>query len=192
MKSTKKKSAPKEIKRKKGHGAKTQKPFNLERMTVRERYALFGIIECTDEGPSCSFVSLKEFLKADEEVLLVLLKKLERNECIVILDPDMNCGQIMIMERARSFMEDNHPDGHNIEECNMKVRDVVHPGKRSQFSGKRLFRKVSENPRREGTHGWHSWKAITYDGIPYEDYLTNRGRLLDLSWEVKKGRVEVK
>jgi len=68
-------------------------------------------------------------------------------------------------------------------------------GRTSAAEGKHLH-KVGEfkktNPRREGTHGWKSWEAISKDGISYEDFIAAGGRNRDLMHDVNLGRIELK
>lgn len=64
-------------------------------------------------------------------------------------------------------------------------------GRKSQYAGKKLFKKVKENPRRKDTWGWKSWEILK-DGMAYEDYLMAGGRLKDLDWDISKGNIEVK
>lgn len=65
------------------------------------------------------------------------------------------------------------------------------PGPRSGFSGKKLYKKVDGNPRREGTWGWKSFNLIK-DGMTYEQYKAGGGRNNDLTWDIEHGFVEVK
>ena len=64
-------------------------------------------------------------------------------------------------------------------------------GRKSQYAGKKLYRKTQENPRRKGSHGFHSFEVIE-DGITYEEFLERGGRLKDLDWDISKGHVTVK
>lgn len=68
-------------------------------------------------------------------------------------------------------------------------------GRSSAAEGKRIY-KVGEfkktNPRREGTHGFKSWEAISKDGISYDDFIAAGGRNRDLMHDVKLGRIELK
>lgn len=66
------------------------------------------------------------------------------------------------------------------------------PGPKSKFSGGKIYRKVKENPRREGTHGHKSFEAILYDGITFEEFRANKGRTKDLSWDLDRGVVEIR
>lgn len=52
----------------------------------------------------------------------------------------------------------------------------------------KIIKKVVENPRRKGTHGFKSWEKIE-DGMTVAQYLQEGGRANDLQWEVKKGHV---
>lgn len=65
------------------------------------------------------------------------------------------------------------------------------PGPRSNSSGKKLYKLVDKNPRREGTHGWKSFNLIK-DGMSYEDYKAAGGRNNDLAWDVEHKFVEVR
>jgi len=58
-------------------------------------------------------------------------------------------------------------------------------GRVSEFSGKTIKSKVPENPRREGTQGFESFKIVLANpGITYEDYLAAGGRRQDLAWDL--------
>jgi len=61
----------------------------------------------------------------------------------------------------------------------------------SKYAGKKLIKKVKENPRREGTHGWHSWSKFK-SGDTYETAIKNGSRRVDLDWDIKHGHLEVK
>lgn len=64
----------------------------------------------------------------------------------------------------------------------------------SKFSGKTIFPKVSDNPRRAGTHGFNSFEIIRGQsaGVPYEQYIAQGGRTQDLKWDLDRGWCEVK
>ena len=60
-------------------------------------------------------------------------------------------------------------------------------GRRSKLNGKRLISTREVNPRREGSHGWHSHNIIlVHPGITYEDYRSAGGRNNDLRWDVER------
>lgn len=179
-------------KKKKAKPTKAAKAFDLHLLTAREVWVLYAMRACSEGRADCPLASLKEYLEADEQILDTVLKKLARNGCIQIDDTNLTSGSATIMPNAMAFLEEHHPDGAGISRVDMTKKDIVHPGKRSKYSGKRIYRLTKDNPRREGTHGWHSWNAITEDGMTYEDYLANRGRLKDLDYDVQKKFVEVK
>jgi hypothetical protein len=65
----------------------------------------------------------------------------------------------------------------------------------SQHSGKVIFTNLKDNPRREGTFGWHSFeivRAAGKRGVKYEDYRAAGGRPNDLQWDIDHGYVELK
>lgn len=70
------------------------------------------------------------------------------------------------------------------------------PGPKSKFLGKKIYLKVKENPRREGTHGHKSFEILKdlgfNRGMPYEEYKQLKGRNNDLQWDIDHGYVEVK
>lgn len=72
-----------------------------------------------------------------------------------------------------------------------KPRKVGLPGPNSKMAGKRLFKKVTANPRRPGTAGHTSFSVIR-DGMSYEEYRLKGGRSNDLAWDIKHDYVEVK
>jgi len=64
-------------------------------------------------------------------------------------------------------------------------------GKKSQYAGKKIYKKVKDNPRREGTHGHRSWELIK-NGMTYEEYISAGGRNNDFTWDLARDRIEVK
>jgi hypothetical protein len=64
-------------------------------------------------------------------------------------------------------------------------------GRVCAHAGKKLFKVAKENPRRQGTLGYNSFKVIK-DGMTYEQYIAKGGRLVDLNWDIEKGYVKVK
>lgn len=65
------------------------------------------------------------------------------------------------------------------------------PGPNSKLTGKKLYKLVEVNPRREGTLG-HASFSIIVSGMSYEDYRLKGGRSNDLAWDIAHGFVEVK
>jgi hypothetical protein len=63
-------------------------------------------------------------------------------------------------------------------------------GRPGQFSGKRITKLVSKNPRREGTSGAASWDLIK-SGMTYEAYLAAGGVRRDLEWDLAHDWVKV-
>lgn len=43
-------------------------------------------------------------------------------------------------------------------------------GRPSKFAGKKIFRNIANNPRRENTYGWEAWNRIV-DGMLFEQYM---------------------
>ena len=64
-------------------------------------------------------------------------------------------------------------------------------GRKSEFTGKRLYRNMDVNPRRPGTLGHRSFDLIV-DGMTYEEYLMAGGRNNDLHWDIERKWVIVK
>ena len=64
-------------------------------------------------------------------------------------------------------------------------------GRKSGFSGMKIYLKAKENPRRAGTYGHASFELIK-NGMTYEDFVAAGGRPQDLAWDVNKGNVEVR
>lgn len=64
-------------------------------------------------------------------------------------------------------------------------------GRKSAFVGKKIYKKVQDNPRREGTNGYNSF-ALIRNGMKYEDYVAAGGRPQDLAWDLKHDYVELK
>jgi hypothetical protein len=92
-------------------------------------------------------------------------------------------------------------EGKNIK-MSLKVTELPNSpgivklvGKKSSLSGKYLYKKIDKetgkaiaNPRREGTHGWHSWNAIK-DGMTYEQFIGAKGGNKHLMWDIDHGYV---
>lgn len=66
-------------------------------------------------------------------------------------------------------------------------------GRKSQFSGKKIYKVSKENPRREGglAHGWHNWN-IYRDGMTYEEFILAHGMANQLRWDLERGFIELK
>ena len=64
---------------------------------------------------------------------------------------------------------------------------------RASFKGKWIKLLVSENPRKEGSHGHNSFNVILKHGadMPYEEYIRQGGRLNDLKWDIDRNWAEV-
>lgn len=66
-------------------------------------------------------------------------------------------------------------------------------GAPSKLAGHTIHPKVTENPRRVGTHGFNSMKIILKNpGLTYEQFIERGGRSNDLRWDIDKGNVELK
>ncbi len=65
------------------------------------------------------------------------------------------------------------------------------PGPRSDKAGKKIYKLVKENPRREGSIGWTSFNLIK-DGMSYEEYIAAGGRAGDVQWDLDHGFIELK
>ncbi len=53
-----------------------------------------------------------------------------------------------------------------------------------------LKKEVRTNPRREGTHGHHSFEVVK-NGMTYEEYIACGGRNRDLAWDVEHGYIRL-
>ena len=64
---------------------------------------------------------------------------------------------------------------------------------RGAFAGKWIKLLVSDNPRKEGSHGHNSFNVIVKHGadMPYEEYIRQGGRLNDLKWDIDRKWAEV-
>lgn len=65
------------------------------------------------------------------------------------------------------------------------------PGPRSDNAGKKIYRLVKGNPRREGSIGYASF-ALIRDGMTYEEYIEAGGRAGDVKWDLEHGFIELK
>jgi ribosomal protein L12E/L44/L45/RPP1/RPP2 len=61
----------------------------------------------------------------------------------------------------------------------------------SRMNGKKLYKLVTDNPRRPGTHGHRSFSLIK-DGMSYEAYKSAGGRNNDLAWDIDHKFVELR
>ena len=68
--------------------------------------------------------------------------------------------------------------------------ELVHSGKQSKFSGKRIYKKIDYNPRQKNIWGYSSWELIE-DGMTYEEYISAGGRSRDLNWDLEREWVEL-
>ena len=67
-------------------------------------------------------------------------------------------------------------------------------GRKSQFVGKILRTTLTENPRRNGTHGHRSMEIIMKagkEGIAHSAFIEAGGRNNDLGWDIGRERVEM-
>jgi hypothetical protein len=63
-------------------------------------------------------------------------------------------------------------------------------GRTAGLAGKVLKAKVTDNPRRPGSHGFRSLQIIIdagANGIPFEDYIKKGGRNVDAKWDIDHG-----
>jgi len=74
----------------------------------------------------------------------------------------------------------------------VKVEKVGKAGRASKNSGKHIYAIKENNPRKAGTHGWHSMQIIyATPGITYEAFLKAGGRNVDLIWDIEHSNVTV-
>lgn len=64
-------------------------------------------------------------------------------------------------------------------------------GRKSNHAGKKIYRLVKENPRREGSHGAKNWELYR-DGMTYEEFIMARGGSNHLNYDIEKGYVELR
>lgn len=104
-----------------------------------------------------------------------------------------------------SFLEAHHIIGDIIEPGSssappkperkeeMPDVDTKDKPKATKASKGTIHPKVTENPRRAGTHGFNSMKIILKNpGLTYEQFIERGGRPQDLRWDIDKGNVELK
>jgi hypothetical protein len=63
-------------------------------------------------------------------------------------------------------------------------------GRKSEFTGKYIYKLAASNPRREGTHGHKAFEALM-DGMTYEQYLAAGGGRNHLAWDLEHRHVEL-
>lgn len=69
---------------------------------------------------------------------------------------------------------------------------AAQPGPRSGYIGKTIFKIVTGNPRREGTHGHKGFLLYEEAGITYEKFRNKGGRNNDLQWDLDHKFVELR
>lgn len=69
---------------------------------------------------------------------------------------------------------------------------VKRKGRKSKFSGKKIYPAGEENPRRVGSAGWKTFELILANpGLTGEELVAGGGRLVDLAWDEAKGNVRL-
>jgi len=63
-------------------------------------------------------------------------------------------------------------------------------GRKSAFSGKKIFKLAKENPRRNGSIGFKSF-ALIKNGMSYEQYIAAGGRRQDLAFDLEAKHVKL-
>jgi hypothetical protein len=80
-----------------------------------------------------------------------------------------------------------------VVEVNVKTTAPTKQTRKSGFAGKMVQATCQTNPRRVGTHGFHSMQVLIDAGEPisYEKYIAAGGRRNDLVWDIEKGNAKV-
>lgn len=81
-------------------------------------------------------------------------------------------------------------DSTKLEEKS-NIPKITLVGRKSQHTGKRIYKLTEENPRRRGSHGHINWN-IYVDGMTYEEYIISKGGAHHLAWDLEKGYVELR
>lgn len=159
----------------------------FDRMTMREKAAVASIYTCGKHNAleSVDILSLKGYMRADHTALTMTLQRLAKRNIIKVL-PNR---EFTLFESTREWVIPIIDDF--TEETDFRKVDFAHPGKRSEYSGKRLYKLVEGNPFREGTHKHTSWLIIT-EAMTFEDYRRNRGRTEDVRQLIRSGHLQAK
>lgn len=74
-----------------------------------------------------------------------------------------------------------------------EINAIKKRGRPATYAGTKLYPLVDGNPRRRGSHGWHSFKIILNNpGITYDDFIKKGGLNHGLRWDVGHGYVEAR
>lgn len=133
---------------------------------------------------------LAQKLGVKEQRVHTLLKRLEKHHAVSKMASSNNGEVVILLEAAAAWIKKNYKN-INGDKVDISKRDHHHPGKRSKYTGKRIYKLIKTNPRRKGTWGWRSWEVIQH-GMSYEDFIAAGGRRVDLAWDESYGRVEIK
>ena len=70
-------------------------------------------------------------------------------------------------------------EGEEVVETKQEKKATV---ARGAFKGQMVKAVGESNPRRRGTHGWHSWNILKNNGpMCYDDYISKGGRRRDFA-----------
>lgn len=152
----------------------------LDKQTIKEKELLRTI----KDYPNSDLAALRTVLKSTDKVLIPILDNLTTIGAIEQVE-----GKYTIpFKTVENWIDKYEP---STEKIDWTVRDWATSGKRSKFTGKRIYKVVSDNPRRKGTHGYNSFELLK-DGMSFEEYKAAGGRNNDLQWDLDKGFVELK
>ena len=169
----------------------------FDRLTMKEKATMKAIYH---SGLS-DVVTIEEvtaYMDADLLVVNQVLTRLRKKGIVKITkgigisnEKIVGGEKVQLLNQAFNWVVRNAAEEFIPSKLDMKTRDFEHPGPRSKFSGKRIYKLVEKNPHREGTYGWYSWRLV-FDGITFEQYRQKGGRNRDLKWDVSRKYVEVK
>ena len=157
----------------------------FERLTVKEKTVL-RIITKSSSNP----ITVQQIMMTSggsDEVIRQLLAKLQVGKFLQMSDDN-----ITLMRSTSEWLETQASQtDEEFGGADLRQADWAHPGPRSNFSGKRIFKISKSNPRKPGTLGHQSFELIK-DGMTFEEYKKAGGRNQDLRWDAEHGFVEVK
>lgn len=167
----------------------------FDRLTAKEREVLKAIYLCWERADkldkelfqAVTIKSVHKLLGGKEEVLRKILDTLGG---IKMLDVRNN-NSISLFPSTIDWAKSQPKFSTDKMGIDLDKSDWHAPGPRSPKLGKRIYKLVEGNPRKEGSLGWHSWNLLK-EGMTFEEYRRAGGRCKDLDWDLSKSFVEIK
>lgn len=159
--------------------------------------AVFAAIR-TEAGPKDTEVSttvLQTSLSTSWKAVSAAVETLKKHSLVKVeddsADDDNPLWYVKLTQKGRDFVIGKVSAAAIVAGKPKKTLPAPQPGPRSSKNGKKIFKLVDGNPRREGTHGHKSF-ALIKDGMTYEQYMQAGGRNNDLGWDIDHKYVELR